>query len=130
VSNWALPGFECVHNLGYWDGRPYLGLGAGAHSYRDGRRWWNVRPPQHYLQEVESGRLPEAGHEVLTGDQTRMERALLRLRTNIGAPTDWFDHSAMEPFVREGLAVNGDGLLRLTDRGMLLANEIVLSLVP
>ena len=46
VSNWAMPGNRCVHNVGYWERRPYLGLGAGAHAYRDGRRWWNVRPPE------------------------------------------------------------------------------------
>ena len=55
VSNWAKPGFACVHNLGYWERRPYLGLGAGAHSYRDDRRWWNVRPPEEYLSLVEAG---------------------------------------------------------------------------
>jgi oxygen-independent coproporphyrinogen-3 oxidase len=46
VSNWARPGYECRHNLGYWRRQPYLGLGAGAHSYRDDRRWWN--PPARY----------------------------------------------------------------------------------
>ncbi|MCA1727792.1 MAG: radical SAM family heme chaperone HemW, partial [Actinobacteria bacterium] len=50
ISNWARPGFRCLHNDGYWDGRPYLGLGAGAHGYRDGVRRWNVRPPEQYLQ--------------------------------------------------------------------------------
>ena len=42
ISNWAKPGHRSVHNMGYWEGRPYLGLGAGSHSYRGGRRWWNV----------------------------------------------------------------------------------------
>ena len=53
VSNWARPGYRSVHNMGYWKGRPYLGLGAGAHSYRDGARWWNVRPPQQYTAMLE-----------------------------------------------------------------------------
>ncbi len=65
VSNWAKPGFACVHNLGYWERRPYLGLGAGAHSYRDDRRWWNVRPPEEYLSLVGAGTLPVGGEERL-----------------------------------------------------------------
>src|SRR5207244_12131896 len=80
VSNWAKPGFECVHNLGYWEERPYLGLGAGSHSYRDGRRWWNLRPPQQYMAEVEAERQPVGGAEVLTGAERRIERLLLGLR--------------------------------------------------
>jgi oxygen-independent coproporphyrinogen-3 oxidase len=52
ISNWSLPGYECAHNLVYWRNRPYLGLGAGAHSSNDGRRWWNVRPVQTYIDRM------------------------------------------------------------------------------
>jgi len=128
VSNWARPGFECLHNLGYWEGRPYLGLGAGAHSYRDGRRWWNVRPPQQYLEEVESGRLPLGGGEVLTDDERRMERLLLGLRVAEGVPVEWIDGRQGEEFVEQGLAEVRAGRLTPTDRGMLLANDLVLAL--
>ncbi len=65
VSNWAKPGYECRHNLGYWERRPYAGLGAGAHAYRDDVRWWNVRPPEAYLSAVEAGELPIGGSESL-----------------------------------------------------------------
>src|SRR5256714_12339352 len=61
ISNWARPGFECVHNLGYWEGRPYLGLGPGAHSFRGDRRWWNLRPPHQYIEAVSAGRRPPGG---------------------------------------------------------------------
>ena len=54
----ASPGSSAVTTSGYWERRPYLGLGAGAHSYRDDRRWWNVRPPEEYLTLVEAGRPP------------------------------------------------------------------------
>ena len=64
ISNWARPGFECRHNLGYWERRPYVGLGAGAHAYRDDVRWWNVRPPEQYLSMVEAGELPIGGSRV------------------------------------------------------------------
>jgi oxygen-independent coproporphyrinogen-3 oxidase len=52
ISNWSLPGYECAHNLVYWRNRPYLGLGAGAHSSSDGRRWWNVRPVPTYIDRM------------------------------------------------------------------------------
>ena len=128
VSNWAKPGHRCVHNLGYWDGRPYLGLGAGAHSFRDARRWWNVRPPQEYLELVASGRVPIGGEEHLTGEEQDLERLLLGLRTADGVPKEWLDPTRADQFVADGLAVRRNGHVALTDRGMLLANELVLSL--
>jgi putative oxygen-independent coproporphyrinogen III oxidase len=129
VSNWAKPGFECVHNLGYWDGRPYLGLGAGAHSYSDGRRWWNVRPPQQYLAEVEARRLPIGGEEHLTEDERRTERLFLGLRAQgVGVAAAEVDLDALAPFVAGGLAERRGERVVLTDRGMFLANEVVLAL--
>jgi coproporphyrinogen III oxidase-like Fe-S oxidoreductase len=129
VSNWARPGHRCAHNIGYWEGRPYLGLGAGAHSYRDGRRWWNVRPPQVYLDEVGAGRLPVGGEESLTDADRRLERLLLGLRTVEGVPEEWVEGAACaDDFVAQGLAARRAGRLALTDRGMLLANELLLEL--
>jgi oxygen-independent coproporphyrinogen-3 oxidase len=129
VSNWATPGHRCVHNVGYWEGRPYLGLGAGAHSYRDGRRWWNVRPPQQYLDGVGAGRLPVGGEESLSEDERRLERLLLGLRMAEGVPDEWVvDASRADDFVAQGLAARRAGRITLTDRGMLLANELVLAL--
>jgi oxygen-independent coproporphyrinogen-3 oxidase len=128
VSNWALPGHECRHNLGYWEGRPYLGLGAGAHSYRDGRRWWNVRPPQQYLEKVEAGSLPIGGDEEPTDEQRRIERLLLGLRMAAGVPVSWVDLRRTESLVTTGLAEHRNDHLSLTERGMLLANEVILAL--
>jgi oxygen-independent coproporphyrinogen-3 oxidase len=128
VSNWALPGHRCVHNMGYWEGRPYLGLGAGAHSYRDGRRWWNVRPPHQYVEVVGAGRLPIGGEEHLTSEESRMERLLLGLRLADGVPAGWVDAVRAGPYLEEGLAERRGGRFALTDRGMLLANEATLAL--
>jgi len=130
VSNWAQPGHECVHNRGYWEGRPYQGLGAGAHSYRDGRRWWNVRPPQQYLAEVEAGRAPVGSEERLSEDEAELERLLLGLRTSSGIPVSWLNGNASraDALVAEGLAVRIEDRLVLTDRGMFLANDAVLAL--
>ena len=128
LSNWAMEGFECVHNRGYWEDRAYLGLGAGAHSHRGHRRWWNVRPPSQYVSMVESGMFPTGGDELLAGEERRMERLLLGLRTAEGVPASWLDSNKADGLVEEGIAQRRDGRVALTDRGMFLANEAVLEL--
>ena len=128
VSNWAKPGFECVHNLGYWERRSYLGLGAGAHSYREDRRWWNVRPPEEYLSTVESGRLPIGGEERLEPRDAFLEEVFLRLRILEGVPSSWVEPERSEPFLEAALLRDDDGSLVPTERGMLVLNELVLAL--
>jgi putative oxygen-independent coproporphyrinogen III oxidase len=128
VSNWAFPGFECRHNLGYWRKQPYLGLGAGAHSYRDGRRWWNVRPPAEYLDVVEHGQPPVGGEERLTPEDERLEEVFLKLRILEGVPVASVDRDVASAFTEQGLLRRRDGHLVPTERGMLLLNELVLAL--
>jgi oxygen-independent coproporphyrinogen-3 oxidase len=128
LSNWALPGRECLHNVGYWERRPFLGLGPGAHSARDGRRWWNVRSPERYIAAVREGDLPVAGAERPDEEARRLERLFLGLRLAEGIPTDWVPDEVAGRFVQQGLARRENGRLALTDRGMLLANEVVLAI--
>ena len=128
VSNWARPGYECRHNLGYWERRPYVGLGAGAHGYRDGHRSWNVRPPEEYLTMVERGELPVGGSEELEPADAYLEEVFLRLRILEGIPASWVDDGREMPYVESGLLVRDDGHLIPTERGMLLLNELVLGL--
>ena len=128
VSNWAKPGFACRHNLGYWERRPYVGLGAGAHGHRDGRRWWNVRPPEEYVSIVERGELPVGGSEELEPADAYLEEVFLRLRILEGIPASWVEDGREQPFVETGLLVRDDGHLVPTERGMLLLNELVLGL--
>lgn len=128
ISNWAKPGRRCVHNLGYWEDRPYLGLGAGAHSHRGDRRWWNLRPPEAYMAAIEAGRLPVGGDETLTPEQRRLELVSLGLRTSIGLPTAAVDLDRAVAYLQEGLLARRNGHVVLTERGMLVANEIALAL--
>ncbi len=128
VSNWARPGFECRHNLGYWERRPYLGLGAGAHSYRGGRRWWNVRPLDSYVRAVESGALPLGGWERLTEAAGRLEDLFLGLRTIGGVPAALVEPARARSFLNDGLLARREGRLVATERGMLVLNELVLGL--
>jgi oxygen-independent coproporphyrinogen-3 oxidase len=128
VSNWALSGFECRHNLGYWRKQPYLGLGAGAHSYRDGRRWWNLRPPAEYRDVVERGLRPIGGEEHLTLQEERLEEVFLKLRILEGVPLTSVAGDVATRFLEQGLLRRQDGHLVPTERGMLLLNELVLGL--
>jgi putative oxygen-independent coproporphyrinogen III oxidase len=128
VSNWARPGFECRHNLGYWERRPYVGLGAGAHAYRDDVRWWNVRPPETYLEMVGAGELPIGGSESLDASDAYLEEVFLKLRILEGVPATWFEPERYAPYVASGLLDDHLGQLVPTERGMLLLNELVLGL--
>ena len=127
VSNWSLPGRECLHNLGYWEGRPYLGLGAGAHSFRAGRRWWNLRPPHQYMERIEAGEIPIGGEEGIHGEAEKLEALLLGLRTDRGVPDSWVSPQVTEDLVGRGLARVRGTQFALTDAGMLLASEVVLA---
>lgn len=128
ISNWAKPGYECRHNLGYWERRPYVGLGAGAHGYREGRRWWNVRPPEEYLSMVERDELPVGGSEELEPADAYLEEVFLRLRILQGIPASWIEDGRADPYLESGLLLDDDGNLVPTERGMLLLNELVLGL--
>lgn len=127
VSNWALPGRECRHNLGYWEGRPYLGLGAGAHSFRAGRRWWNLRPPHQYIESLAANRLPIGGEERILDEGEKLEALLLGLRVDRGVPDSWVPSQVAEDLIGRGLARVRGSRFALTDRGMLLASEVVLA---
>jgi oxygen-independent coproporphyrinogen-3 oxidase len=128
VSNWSKPGRECRHNLTYWRRNAYLGLGAGAQSFREDRRSWNVRPPEHYLEMVERGERPEGGEELLTPEDAHLEDLFLHLRTREGISATQVQAAAAEPFLEEGLLARRNGNYVLTERGMFLANELVVAL--
>jgi oxygen-independent coproporphyrinogen-3 oxidase len=130
VSNWAKSGFECRHNLGYWERRPYVGLGAGAHAFRDATRWWNLRPPEQYMAAVESGELPIGGKETLGSADARFEETFLRLRTFRGISAREIGVAEAAPLLETGLLKDERGRLVPTERGMLLLNEVVLALGP
>ena len=123
VSNWARPGHECRHNHLYWGQHDYRGFGCAAHSHRAGRRWWNVRTPERYLETVGSGRSPEAASETLDDDTKRIEGLQLSLRTQAGVPAEALDGDALP-----GLVEREDDRWVLTRRGRLMANEVAVRL--
>jgi oxygen-independent coproporphyrinogen-3 oxidase len=128
ISNFARPGQECRHNLLYWSQGNYRGFGCAAHSHQDGRRWWNVRTPERYLEVIGAGRSPEAGDERLDDALRSLEGRQLALRMRRGVPVTAFGEAGPGPEL-DGLVDVDDGTARLTRRGRLLANEVALRLV-
>jgi putative oxygen-independent coproporphyrinogen III oxidase len=123
VSNWALPGHECRHNILYWQQGNYLGFGSAAHSHQDGHRWWNVRTPERYVAAVQAGESTEAAGENLDDETRRIEGLQLALRMKDGVPASALDVNGLD-----GLIVNDGHRIRLTRHGRLLANEVSLRL--
>jgi putative oxygen-independent coproporphyrinogen III oxidase len=123
VSNWAAPGHECRHNLLYWKQGDYRGVGCAAHSHLDGRRWWNVRTPERYVDAVGRGVSVEAAGELLDGRERDLERIQLSLRTTQGVAIDEIDLDGMEHLVDVDR-----GRVTLNVHGRLLANEVAMRL--
>ncbi len=123
VSNWAVPGHECRHNILYWQQGNYRGFGSAAHSHHDGHRWWNVRTPERYVAAVRDGETTEAAGENLDDDTRRIEGLQLALRMKDGVPSSALDLDGLD-----GLVVTDGERVRLTRNGRLLANEVSLRL--
>lgn len=119
ISNWARPGDECRHNLLYWSRGDYRGIGCAAHSHEAGRRWWNVRTPDRYIDLVERGESLVAGEERLDDATRRFEALELSLRMASGVPADTLPIEDLGDLV----SVTGDHAV-LTRRGRLLASDI------
>jgi putative oxygen-independent coproporphyrinogen III oxidase len=137
VSNWARDeAARCRHNLLYWTGGEWWGVGPGAHSHVGGVRWWNVKHPSAYAARLQAGASPAHAREVLTPDERHTEDVMLRLRLASGLPLAALDDAGR---VAAGAAV-ADGLLDadahrggravLTLRGRLLADAVVRDLLP
>ncbi|GAC1533456.1 MAG: radical SAM family heme chaperone HemW [Acidimicrobiales bacterium] len=130
ISNWAVPGHECRHNLLYWRQGDYRGIGCAAHSHEAGRRWWNVRTPERYIGLVEDGRSPEGGSETLDAEAREVERLRLAIRTQTGVPFAAFSPEDLAILVDRGLVgTDGDRAI-LTPEGRLLANEVAVRIRP
>jgi oxygen-independent coproporphyrinogen-3 oxidase len=136
ISNVARPGRESRHNLKYWQDGEWLGFGCGAHSTRGGTRWRNVSGTGEYVARVEAGESPLADRRPMSRDEQLQEALFTGLRLadgvdllSLGARYDTDIQArygaALEPYQAAGLIVGDQRRLRLTRRGMLLANEIL-----
>ncbi|MGN7200196.1 radical SAM family heme chaperone HemW [Arthrobacter sp. SAFR-044] len=137
VSNWARnPEHACRHNLAYWRGDDWWGIGPGAHSHVGGVRWWNVKHPSAYANRLSQGLSPAAGRETLDAETRNLERVMLEARLRSG-----LDVATLSPGGRHQIAgLIADGLvdpaaafrgrLVLTLKGRLLADAVVRRILP
>jgi len=132
VSNWSRPGAECRHNLGYWNGGEWWGAGPGAHGYLGATRWWNVKHPNAYAEALSRRALPVADFEVLDDAAQHVEEVMLRVRLREGLPLRLLtgqERTRVPALVAGGLVRAGGDSLILTDRGRLLADGAVRTLL-
>lgn len=142
ISNWARhPESICQHNSIYWCNEPYLGLGAGAHSWLGGRRWSNLRRPEEYIRQVLDGRHPTAMQEAISPALEMAETMILGLRlldegvsfarfqARFGQDLRVCFANQLEELGRLGLIRISDERVVLSDRGHLLGNQVFLRFV-
>jgi putative oxygen-independent coproporphyrinogen III oxidase len=132
ISNWAAsPDAMCRHNLLYWTGGDWWGIGPGAHSHVGGTRWWNVRHPAAYGARITAGVSPGQAREILTPSERRTERIMLLTRLAAGCPLDELTpagRAAAAAAVADGLAepaAHAEGRVALTPSGRLLADAVI-----
>jgi oxygen-independent coproporphyrinogen-3 oxidase len=140
ISNWALPGSECRHNLGYWTGVPYRGFGVSAHSYDAVERFWNTSSLAEYAESIDGARLPVSGRERLTRQMKLEEAFMLGLRQTAGfdvravleglelnLPAEWI--SRVQQLQQEGMIEYDGTVLKLTPGGRLVASSVTEELI-
>jgi putative oxygen-independent coproporphyrinogen III oxidase len=134
ISNWAADeDARCRHNLLYWTGGDWWGVGPGAHSHVGGTRWWNVKHPAAYAARLAEDASPAHAREVLDAADRTFERIMLEVRLAEGCPLDLIEDGRAAPLVRDGLlepTAYESGRAVLTLRGRLLADAVVRDLTP
>lgn len=128
LSNWSKPGHECRHNIAYWENRNWWGLGPGAHSHIDGKRFWNIKHPTAYKQKLFAAETPIAESEVLTAEQIAVESIMLGIRMREGLAIEALSQAQIDSlanFGESGFIEFADSRVVLTPTGRLIADRIV-----
>jgi len=136
ISNWAKPGFESKHNLKYWRREPYLGFGAGAHSFSGTERWANAHDAAAYVTTVRGGRLPVEQHEILTAESALEEELFLGLRQLDGIDLARIERDygvrltgRFDPLASAGLVEREGSMVRLAPERLSVSNEVFVELM-
>jgi len=141
ISNFALPGRECRHNLGYWTYKEYLGLGAGAHSFIDNKRFYNHPAILKYIESIKTSSSAIADIESIPEKEQQAEFCFMGLRLLRGLNKDAFKQrfhkeitevyeSAIEKLKKQGLLEESHENLRLTALGLDFANMVFMEFMP
>jgi len=136
ISNWAKPGFESKHNLKYWRRQPYLGFGAGAHSFSGTERWANAHDAAAYVNALLSARLPVEQHEKVTAEQALEEELFLGLRQLDGIDVARIEReygvtlkAKFDPLATAGLIEREGSVVRLAPGRLSISNEVFVELM-
>ena len=136
ISNWAKPGFESRHNLKYWRREPYLGFGAGAHSFSGTERWANAHDAAAYVAAVQGGRLPVEQHETLTAESALEEELFLGLRQLEGIDVARIERdygvvlsARFDSLTSAGLVEREGSVVRLAPEKLSISNEVFVELM-
>jgi oxygen-independent coproporphyrinogen-3 oxidase len=136
ISNWAKPGFESRHNLKYWRREPYLGFGAGAHSFSGTERWANAHDAAEYVKAIEAGRLPLEQREKLTAESALEEELFLGLRQLDGIDLAQIERGygvslagRFERLATAGLVERAGNVVKLAAGRLSVSNEVFVELM-
>ncbi|MBK7104125.1 MAG: radical SAM family heme chaperone HemW [Ignavibacteriae bacterium] len=138
ISNFAKPGFECLHNKFYWEYKDYIGFGTAAHSFVNGERWWNYSSLNKYIAEIKLNHNAKRGFEILSQNQMLDEFVMLALRSNgikISEITKYSKSWILEKkniidnFVKENYLKQNDDLIFCTKKGYIICDEIISKLI-
>ena len=136
ISNWAKPGFESKHNLKYWRREPYLGFGAGAHSFSGTERWANAHDAAAYVSAVQGGGLPVEQQDKLTAESALEEELFLGLRQLDGIDLGRIEReygvglaSRFDPLKAVGLVRREGNVVRLAEEKLSISNEVFVELM-
>ncbi len=140
ISNYARPGYQCQHNITYWENRDYFGVGAGAVSFLHGSRKQNVAAPEEYCGLIESGNSIMIDEEILDHEASFRETVIMGLRMNCGVAVKQLEKrykiqlenyygKVLRQLIREKLLEHSEDYLYLTDQGRVFANRVMAELV-
>ncbi len=135
VSNFAVPGFECRHNLTYWEHKEYVGLGTAAHSFVNGKRWWNYSSLKMYIAAIQEKGNAVRNEEILTASEMQDEYIMLNLRANglslyelsnlYGSAWIKRNEKFIRKLVNDKLLTSNNNFIKFTTRGYALCDEIL-----
>jgi oxygen-independent coproporphyrinogen III oxidase len=136
ISNWAKPGFASRHNLKYWKREPYLGFGAGAHSFSGSERWANAHDAAEYVRAIQAGRLTIEQRETITTEMALEEELFLGLRKLEGIDLRRIAReygveigNRFEEFETVGLVERNGDVVRLAEGKLSVSNEVFVGLM-
>lgn len=141
ISNFSMKDYECKHNMVYWKIKPYIGVGLSSHSYLNNKRFWNTNSLNDYVEDLKKGKLPIIEDELISKKIEMAEVCIFGLRLVEGIDKREFKDrfgievkvlykDSIEKHKNNGLLYEDNNYLKLTDRGLDLANIVEVDFLP